>query len=119
MVLPMELALAISLLLGTLTLYWIIRLAVRHGVNDQQRPACMPDVPAVAPEAPADPIHEITQPLDLSRFEGLASFPPIPPAQEPAPAPSPPKPVLRDTTADGTWKRFRKMADNPRLTRRH
>ena len=128
MALPMELTIAFSILLGALAIYWAIRLAVRHAIRDQRPKTLIAAAASVTPEPPAIvdgplecPVYIATEPLDPRRFEGLASFPPLPLAPEPKPPPpvfEPPTPTLQNARADTSWKRFRKMADNPRMIQR-
>jgi len=126
MALPMELTIAFSILLGALAIYWAIRLAVRHAIRDQRPKTLLAAASSVTPEPPAVadpplefPVYAATEPLDPRRFEGLASFPPLPPAPKPTPPVyEAPTPTLEDARADTTWKRFRKMADNPRMIQR-
>ena len=113
MALPMELTIAFSILLGALAIYRAIRLAVGHAIRDQRpktlraaAPSVTPGLPAFA-DAPLEcPAYTATERLDPRRFEGLASFPPLPLAPETKPTPpvyEPPPPALQDARADTTW----------------
>ena len=106
MALPMALTIASSILFGALAIYGPIRLAVRHAIRRKRSKTLLAAAPPVTPEPPAvaDAPPEclactVTEFLDPRRFEGLASFPPIPLAQDPEATPAvyePPKPTLPD-----------------------